>query len=52
MALMADGAVRFVTDDIDSGDPAAVDHTTGPSPYGIWGAMGSRSGHEATPVLP
>ena len=52
MALMADGAVRFVTDDIDSGDPAAVDHTTGPSPYGIWGAMGSRSGHEATPLLP
>lgn len=52
MALMADGAVRFVGDDIESGDPAAADHTTGRSPYGVWGAMGSRSGHDAAPLLP
>lgn len=44
--LMADGAVRFITDDIDAGDPSLPDRQTGPSPYGVWGALGSRSGTE------
>lgn len=51
--LMADGAVRFIADDIDAGDPAIPDRQTGQSPYGVWGALGSRAGVEvATLPLP
>jgi len=52
-ALMADGAVVFVSDYIDCGDQAARPATTisAPSPYGVWGALGSRGGHEL-PVPP
>ena len=48
---MMDGSVRFVSDSIDSGtaiafpDPA---NPTGKSPFGIWGAMGSRAGGESS----
>lgn len=46
--LMADGAVRFVSENIDAGNPAAPDPTSigGPSPYGVWGALGTRAGQE------
>jgi prepilin-type N-terminal cleavage/methylation domain-containing protein/prepilin-type processing-associated H-X9-DG protein len=49
--LMADGAVIFITDSIEAGDQRArvVDLTGIPgaeSPYGLWGAMGSRNGSE------
>ena len=44
--LMADGAVRFVSDSIDTGDLTQPPVTTGKSPYGVWGALGSRSGGE------
>ncbi len=48
--LMTDGAVRFVTDNIEAGDV----NQNGPdvnsagieSPYGLWGALGSRAGSE------
>ncbi len=50
--LMADGAVRFITDDIDAGDPSLPDGKTGPSPYGVWGALGSRAGAEPTALPP
>lgn len=56
---MADGAVSFVTDFIDSGDsnqptihagshPEAKskDAPAIPSPYGVWGAMGTRASSE------
>ncbi|WP_437191468.1 DUF1559 domain-containing protein [Planctomicrobium sp. SH527] len=47
---MADGAVRFVSDNIDAGDvtqpgPTSIGQR---SPYGVWGAIGSRSGGEVT----
>lgn len=45
--LMADGAVRFVSENIDTGNlgvNAVGINTT--SPYGVWGALGSRSGGE------
>lgn len=45
--LMGDGAVRFVNDNVDTGNLAADDPTGGQSPYGVWGAMGSISGGEA-----
>jgi prepilin-type N-terminal cleavage/methylation domain-containing protein/prepilin-type processing-associated H-X9-DG protein len=46
--LMADGAVRFISENIDTGNIAAPDVTVhgGPSPYGVWGALGSIAGNE------
>jgi type II secretory pathway pseudopilin PulG len=43
---MADGSVRFVNDNIYTGNLAATDPGAGPSPYGVWGAMGSKDGGE------
>jgi prepilin-type N-terminal cleavage/methylation domain-containing protein/prepilin-type processing-associated H-X9-DG protein len=47
--LFCDGSVKFVTDSIDTGNLSATYPTTGPSPYGVWGALGSRAGGEAVP---
>lgn len=48
-ALMADGAVRFISSNIDTGNlntaspsPSALS----PSPYGVWGALGTKEGGE------
>lgn len=43
--LMADGAVRFVSSNINSGN-LAVAPTTATSPYGVWGALGTKAGNE------
>jgi hypothetical protein len=49
---MTDGAVRFVTASIDAGSANngsicdAANNAGNESPYGIWGAMGSRNGRE------
>lgn len=43
--LMTDGAVRFVSQNIDGGNAAAALPATnsgGRSPYGVWGALGTR----------
>jgi hypothetical protein len=45
--VMADASVRFISDTIDSGNLTAGAPTSGQSPYGVWGAMGSRDGGEA-----
>ena len=53
-ALMGDGAVKFITDSIEAGNSsaAAVDqqNTVNPagskSPYGLWGALGTRASKE------
>jgi prepilin-type N-terminal cleavage/methylation domain-containing protein/prepilin-type processing-associated H-X9-DG protein len=45
-ALMADGSVRFVTQNIDTGNIAAEPVASGKSPYGVWGAIGSTDGRE------
>ena len=64
-AAMADGSVRFVSDTINTGDLnfVRVDKRTGgqnwgyekdvsgPSPYGVWGAIGSICGGEANSSL-
>ena len=58
-AVLADGSVRFVSDTIDCGDltvpvslnPAGKTNAHpvgGPSPYGVWGALGSCNGGETT----
>jgi prepilin-type N-terminal cleavage/methylation domain-containing protein/prepilin-type processing-associated H-X9-DG protein len=53
--LMGDGAVKFITDSIESGNKSAGDVRNGqtgprapgsPSPYGLWGALGTRSSSE------
>lgn len=45
--LMCDGAVRFVTDNINTGNLSAPPVDSGRSPYGVWGAMGTINGNEA-----
>ncbi len=53
--LMGDGSVIFITESIDAGDPSVgtvVRWGTGirgpgaPSPYGLWGALGTRASRE------
>ncbi|QDT62920.1 DUF1559 domain-containing protein [Calycomorphotria hydatis] len=47
--LMADGSVHFFSENIDSGDlsvSSPAPDETGPSPYGVWGALGSKAGGE------
>ncbi|WP_182867740.1 DUF1559 domain-containing protein [Stieleria mannarensis] len=46
--LMGDGAVIFMTDSVEAGDPnasAQVDAGV-PSPFGLWGALGTRANSE------
>jgi len=45
--LQCDASVIFVSDTIDTGRLSEPPPTSGPSPYGVWGAMGSRAGGEA-----
>jgi prepilin-type N-terminal cleavage/methylation domain-containing protein/prepilin-type processing-associated H-X9-DG protein len=47
--LFCDGSVKFVSDNIDTGNLSVAYPSTGPSPYGVWGALGSRAGREAVP---
>ncbi len=50
--LMGDGAVKFITDSIESGDQNAspADQSLTPavkqSPYGLWGSLGTRASKE------
>ena len=46
-ALFADGSARFVSETVDCGDPAALEKTSGASPYGVWGAMATPDGGES-----
>ncbi|MDO5553252.1 MAG: DUF1559 domain-containing protein [Planctomycetia bacterium] len=45
-AALLDGSVRFISDTIDTGDLTAASTNTGPSPYGVYGALGSMNGGE------
>lgn len=49
---LADGAVRFINQTIDTGNQAQDDvaDPAGPSPYGVWGRLGSRDGGEVVTV--
>ncbi|HVX63376.1 MAG TPA: DUF1559 domain-containing protein [Pirellulales bacterium] len=51
-AAMLDGSTRFVNDSISTGTGANQglsypEPTSGPSPYGVWGALGSKDGGDA-----
>lgn len=60
--LMGDGAVRFIGESIDTGNLSCKnpDHdqasaapcptTFGASPYGVWGALGSKAGGDKVPA--
>ncbi|MDZ7616911.1 MAG: DUF1559 domain-containing protein, partial [Patescibacteria group bacterium] len=51
--LMLDGSVHFISESIDTGrlDLPQVGNTSGlPSPYGVWGALGSMSGGEVAAI--
>lgn len=45
-----DGSVAFINESIDTGDQTVDDvaNPSGMSPYGVWGARGSRGGGEVT----
>lgn len=47
--LLGDGSVTFISDSIDTGtlSETRTHAFMGPSPYGVWGAMGSRAGAES-----
>jgi prepilin-type processing-associated H-X9-DG protein len=45
--LMGDGAVKFITDSIESGNQKATpEFNGGKSVYGLWGALGTRGSSE------
>ena len=44
---LADGSVRFVSQSIDTGNLNVRQPDSGPSVYGVWGAMGSKDGGES-----
>ena len=49
--LMGDGAVIFMSDSVEAGDQRAktIQHDNRPgkkSPYGLWGALGSKASKE------
>ena len=46
MGLIAHGSVRFISQTINCGNLAAGQVTAGPSPYGVWGLLGSTDGRE------
>ena len=45
--LYADGSVHFVTDNVNYGDLSKEEPTSGSSPYGVWGALGTPSAGES-----
>ena len=49
MVTMADGSTRFISNNIDCGDTSAIAPSAASqaqSPYGVWGALGTKSGGE------
>lgn len=46
LGTMADGSVRFINETIDCGNLSSAYMTSGASPYGVWGALGSKAGGE------
>jgi prepilin-type N-terminal cleavage/methylation domain-containing protein len=50
LVSMVDGSVRFVAETIFCGDSSSLEVISGPSPYGVWGAMGTIAGGEGLPL--
>ena len=47
VCALFDASVRFVNDTVDTGDLNDFPVDSGPSPYGVWGALGSINGGES-----
>jgi prepilin-type N-terminal cleavage/methylation domain-containing protein len=50
---MSDASVRFISNTIDCGNQSAVAPSataSGPSPYGVWGALGTKAGGETVAI--
>ncbi len=46
-AVMGDGSVRFISDNINTGNQSAsATNVSGQSPFGVWGALGTRNSGE------
>ncbi|MDR2346078.1 MAG: DUF1559 domain-containing protein [Planctomycetaceae bacterium] len=45
--VFVDGSVHFITDTINAGSSSSSQASSGKSPYGIWGALGTPSGGES-----
>jgi prepilin-type processing-associated H-X9-DG protein len=43
-AAFTDGSIHFITNNIDTGNLTARQRISGPSQYGVWGALGSKDG--------
>lgn len=59
---MGDGSVRFISNDVDTGDLTyplpttfmrldAIEGVTPKGPYGVWGSMGSAAGSEGLAII-
>lgn len=48
--LFVDGGVRFMNNSINTGNLGVASVLGGKSPYGVWGALGTRSGTEPVSV--
>jgi hypothetical protein len=48
--VLMDGKVTFVSENIDTGNMGVQATINGPSPYGVWGALGTKSGGESARV--
>ncbi|MDR1385394.1 MAG: DUF1559 domain-containing protein [Planctomycetaceae bacterium] len=48
---MLDGSIHFISDTIDCNGASAGQVTSGQSPYGVWGALGSPNGGESKTVF-
>lgn len=44
--VLADGSVRFISENIDTGNLGVATTIGSRSPYGVWGALGTKSGGE------
>lgn len=51
LSMFADGSVRFVPETIDTGNLSLAPVSSGPSPFGVWGAIGTKSGGETNASL-
>ncbi|MEQ1827151.1 MAG: DUF1559 domain-containing protein, partial [Pirellula sp.] len=49
-AVFMDGSVRFIPSSIDAGNSSAAPVTSGQSPYGVWGALGTLDGGEVAAI--
>ena len=48
-SVFMDGSVRFISNSIDTGNLSLPMVTSGKSPYGVWGAIGTTRGDEVVP---